>query len=621
MAEGGIVETSFEGGEAEQSETEILGGAADPIAAAIAIDAARFDPELSCKAGQYLEAQSLLTAIQTEHLHEQRAVQLSHLKLRRWSERMRLGLQLFVGMIGTVIGLGVLTMLYDAFTSKNVVVEAFQAPPALAGRGLNGTVVATQVLDGLQKLQNATRGPSRGLTTRGAWTSDIKIEVPETGISIGEIDRLLHERFGQDVHVDGDLIQTPAGGLALTIRGDGVPAKTFAGGIDDLDKLTTQASEYVYGRSQPWLYAVYLISVGRYQDVVDFMPGAFPRASEGERPNLANAWGVALQSLNRYREAIEKYRLEMALSPPHSDNWWKGWGNMIGPLQTTEGEEAAWRESTRYLQENDNAPPAEKAELRLLFAAATVVTDLPLVLEAFKADAAHNGGAGASSLPDGPVIADTYALMHDPASAEHYMAISDPDDPSKKLEADLLQACAALERGDAAAAVAPLEDLYKAWLADPNLRGSSYDAPCFLGLAYGLTGRMRKADAVFQRTGSWSRCYAFRGDVLIHAGDNEAASRIWAEGLKLAPDMPWIYLHRGLVELSRGDLHAAQADFATAHAKSPHFADPFKAWGDTLARAGRWKEALAKYDEALKYAPAWAELQTARSMAVKRSAA
>ena len=44
---------------------------------------------------------------------------------------------------------------------------------------------------------------------------------------------------------------------------------------------------------------------------------------------------------------------------------------------------------------------------------------------------------------------------------------------------------------------------------------------------------------------------------------------------------------------------------AAAHARGPNWADPFKAWGDLLARQGRWSEALAKCDQALKRAPAW----------------
>jgi hypothetical protein len=39
--------------------------------------------------------------------------------------------------------------------------------------------------------------------------------------------------------------------------------------------------------------------------------------------------------------------------------------------------------------------------------------------------------------------------------------------------------------------------------------------------------------------------------------------------------------------------------------KGPHWADPLKAWGDLLATKGKTKEALAKYDAAVKYAPNW----------------
>lgn len=619
MSEGNIAERILEGGE-EEGEGERL-AAPDPVAVAIAIDGARFDADLSQRAGKYLDGQSRLVAIQTEHLHEQREVQLSHLKLRRWSERMRVSLQLFLMLIGTVIGLGIFTLLYDAFTSRNVVVEAFQTPPALAGRGLNGVVVATQLLDGLQKLEEATRGPSQGLTTRSAWSSDIKVELPETGISIGEIDRLLHARFGHDVRIEGDLIQTPDGGLALTIRGDGIPARTFAGPIDDLDRLTTQAAEYGYSRSQPWLYAIYLSNAGRYQDILDFIPAAYARASPAERPNLANVWGLGLINLGRAAEAVDKYRLEISLSPRGSDNWWKGWSNIISAFVTMGREEQAWQESVKYLRAVEAAPPAEKPALRLLSQPAQIAWDLPLMLKADLAESAINGGAGASSVPLAPDIADAFGLMHDHAKAAQYMALSDPADPSAKLEANLLRAYAALDRDDAAATVAPMVDASRLWAADREVLQHIPDAPCFLGLALGLNGRLAEAETIFRATGSWSRCYALHGTVLAHAGDHAGAMRVWAEGLAIGPDLALIYLKRGLFELSQGQLRAAQSDFATAHAKSPHYADPLKAWGDVLARAGRWQEARIKYDEALIYAPAWEALRRAREVAARKTPA
>jgi hypothetical protein len=50
--------------------------ALDPTAGALAAEAAKGDTELAKKASAYFEKQSHLVRIQTEHLHEQRTVNL-----------------------------------------------------------------------------------------------------------------------------------------------------------------------------------------------------------------------------------------------------------------------------------------------------------------------------------------------------------------------------------------------------------------------------------------------------------------------------------------------------------------------------------------------------------------
>jgi hypothetical protein len=55
-----------------------------------------------------------------------------------------------------------------------------------------------------------------------------------------------------------------------------------------------------------------------------------------------------------------------------------------------------------------------------------------------------------------------------------------------------------------------------------------------------------------------------------------------------------------------------------ANKRGPHWADPLKAWGDVLAKQGKTKDVLAKYDEALRYAPNWKQLQEARDAVAKR---
>ncbi len=82
--------------------------------------------------------------------------------------------------------------------------------------------------------------------------------------------------------------------------------------------------------------------------------------------------------------------------------------------------------------------------------------------------------------------------------------------------------------------------------------------------------------------------------------------------MKLAPSLPAGYYSLGLALARHGDLDGAAARFDEANRKGPHWADPLKAWGDVLAKQGRGKEALVKYGEALKYAPNWPALKAAR---------
>jgi hypothetical protein len=628
MTEGGLF-AGVLGGEEEAPERE---GAAEALieagafAAAVAADHAKYDPGVARAAEGFLQEQTRLLKAQREEMAEQRSLRLSHLhsqsregKIRRVGQRIRVGMQVFAALIASVIGLGLLVMLYDAFTSRSVVVNAFKAPAALAGRGLTGDVVASGVLDTLLKLQAATHSSYKRLDAKSEWASDVKIEVPETGVSLGEINRLLHQRFGHDLHIDGDLIQTELGGLALTVRGDGIPANTFSGAAGELDKLTTQAAEYVYGCSETYFFAVYLVGRGRFADALAFIPSAFAAETDDVmRGKLANAWGQAYSGMNNPSEAAGKYRLSMTLIPTSDPAHWVPWDNLISTLSATSGEEAAWKEAKAFLQAVETAPKRALPELRLFESSAGATWNIPIKLSALLQDARYNGGAGANNTIDGPQIADMYALMHDPADAARYIVSSDAADTTTKAEVELLKAYAALNDGNVAAAVLPLENFYKAWLADPVLQSAYPDNPCYLGLSYGLIGRLADAKAVFTRTGSWSRCQAFHGSVLAHAGDVNGAQRIWAEGLKVAPDLPIIYLHRGQFEMDHGDPNTAGADFAIAAGKAPHFADPLKAWGDLLAREGRWSDALAKYDEALKYAPAWTELQLARDAAARK---
>ena len=605
----------------ENAANAELSAGADAFAIAMAIEQARHDPKVAAATLVFLEQQAQLLKAQTAQLNAERAIRLHHLRdqsresrLRRTGQRIRLGMQLFVAVGAMMFGFGFNVMLHDAFTSQAVVVEAFEAPAALASRGVTGKVVAAGVLDALQRLADSTRTTQKAMDSYSAWSSEIEIEVPETGVSVGEIHRLLQQRFGHDVRIGGDLVQTESGGLTLTIRGSGVPPKTFWGGAGDLETLSVQAAEYVYGRSQPLAFAVYLTGCGRDKDALAFLPGAFARAgTDALRSNLANSWGNALLNLNQQVQAAAKFRLAISLNP----NNWVPRMNLPAALATAEGEEAAWRASTDLLRA-DAVAKGSVPDKRLFQNAAGLVWDLPLLLEADLADLAYNKGAGTIVVPDGPYLADAYGLLHDYASAARYMAASDPAEPYAKAEVFMLQVYAALDRNDVAAALPPMEDFWKSWQGSAMLQASDLDYGCLLVLVYGLAGRPADAKAVFEKAGKWNRCYAFYGYALAQANDLDDAKRIWAEGQRLAPDLPFVYLYRGLSEAARNATPEAVADLKAAHNAAPHLAEPLKAWGDLLASENQWTNALAKYDEGLRYAPNWDRLKQARDFAAHK---
>lgn len=597
---------------AEADSVEVADGdggpsppAVDPAAAAtsLAANMAKFDPHLAGKAGAYFDKQSHLVDIQTEHLHEQRAIQLSHMRLSRLNEGFKVGLQSFLALAAAALGLIAFTMVWSAAHSHAVVVDAFDAPAALAARGLTGKVVAGDVLDTFQDLQNKTRTDYAKRLVAGGWSGDIKVVVPQTGISLGDIYRLLLDRLGHDTHIGGDLVQGPDGALTLTIRGDGVAAKSFTGGPTDLPALVRSAAEYAFGQAEPVLFGRYLFVANRPQEAIAFYVSAWPRARLGDRAELLNGWGEALQALGRGAEADERFQAAIALKP----DLWIAWDNHMDERTALGGEEAGFRTGLvmerLWLSSHKAGDPRPPAFLDL----AALREDWAAVLLGTRRDAALNNGEGTGGSASGPLLALAAMELHDWAGATGYMLGANPSDHATLMARHFVEGRRALEAGDLALATTAMEAFNTAYaVGDASLY---LDARCYLGLVYALTGRTADAQGVFAKAARSVRCASFQADGLEHAGDRAGADRAYAGAVALAPSLPFAYQRWGLALLARGDLAGAEREFAAASARGAHWADPLKGQGDVLARQGRWKAARARYAEALAYAPAWAALR------------
>ncbi|MGI4943808.1 MAG: hypothetical protein ACRYHQ_25135 [Janthinobacterium lividum] len=610
MPEGGFFRKILAGGDEEAAEPEAPPPGADPVAVGIAVDGARFDPALSAEAAIYLRKQAHFVAIQSEHLHEQRAIQLSHLKVRRFSDRLRVATQLFVFMVVAFIGLGVAVMVYDAFTAQSVIVDIFDTPPILAADGLSGQVVAGLVLDELTRLEASTHTTTIKRNLTSAWTNDITVEVPETGVSLGELDRILKSRFGHDLHIGGSLMRSTNGGLTLAVRGAGIAARTFTGGAGDIGRLTTDAAEYIYGESQPPLYAEYLTSNGRADEAIAFSKSKLSDASGMDRSFLLFDWATGLGQNNQSPDfQNELFRKSLELEPTR----WAAYEDIAANQIELGDEEGAWR-TMEVMQKlaggrPGKAPESDFSNLDYL------VWNLPAERTANSADS--NAALDLTAL--GSVVADVDIRMHDPADARLQLATTKTRawDPSLDFITHFTAGFQALESGDGPRAATEMEAVGKA-LSNPLIVANYASYGCWIAPAEELAGHYALADAAIAAGGHFVDCARFHADILDGRGDWSGAQKAYAAAVAIAPDLPAGYYSWGLALARHGNLDGAIAKLAAANTCGPGWADPLKAWGDVLARQAHWKAALTKYDQALPLAPAWDDLHKARDAAAAK---
>jgi tetratricopeptide (TPR) repeat protein len=502
-------------------------------------------------------------------------------------------------------------MVYDAVSARSVVVESFGVPPALTARGLSGNVVAGGLLDDLTRLQAATRSSAAKRHLSNAWTGDIKVEAPEIGLSLSDIDRMLKAKFGHDLHIQGDLVQTGDAALALTVRGDNLLPKVFTGGAGDLDKLTVQAAEYIYGQSQPALFATYLVNAGRNADAVAFAKAAYATTSAEDRPHLLNEWADALANTGAPPQATLPLYQEALKQKP---DYWEAYGNVMNDQWLLGDEEGAWR-TGEALRRAAGGRPGRAAGLDFQNWD-TFTWNLQVWRAAVLANAAANRGVGTGLNAAGPTIADVDVRLHDPADAAFQLqtAQADANDPTLAAMTHFIHGRLATEAGDGARAAAEMEAFATAY-ADPVVSSNYPGYPCWVAPAEELAGHPDKADAALKTGGHYVDCDRFQGDILDHRGDWAGAQKAYAASVAIAPDLPAGFYSWGVALARHGDLTGAIAKLQAANQRGPHWADPLKAWGDVLARQGQRKAALSKYDAALKLAPAWTALHQARDAA------
>jgi tetratricopeptide (TPR) repeat protein len=103
-------------------------------------------------------------------------------------------------------------------------------------------------------------------------------------------------------------------------------------------------------------------------------------------------------------------------------------------------------------------------------------------------------------------------------------------------------------------------------------------------------------------------CLRARGVIAESETRSGAASYWYACAVQAAPSIPFAYTDWGAMLMAAAHYDAAIAKFEEANKKGPHFADPLELWGEALMLQNRADLALDKFEEANKYAPHWGRL-------------
>jgi tetratricopeptide (TPR) repeat protein len=615
----GIVGAEGDGGDSQSGIAQ-----ADAVAMAIAIDQARHDPELSRKVGDYVEKQTKLVDVQIRHIDEERRLAIEAAKRKRYGDRIRNGLITGAAVIACSLVVGLAIMVWDAAHDTGLVIESFAVPPDLAQQGMTGQAVANQILDEIADIQISADTPRPAASYASNWGNDLKVEIPETGVSIGELDRFLRTKLGHITRINGTIYRT-SDGLTVVARAGEVSNIVITGREQDLGALLRETAEVIYSRTQPYRYAVWLTRHDRFDEAMQAMRRLLNVGDSTDRLWALSGLGSFATNAGEARSIL---RFALQLQPTFIQSW----VDLAQVEEQSGNDEAALavaRKATELLSSGSASAKISREWLPGDVHTARAVAQTMLG-DYLAAAAEMSAWADQAPQPLRRFLArrrGAVALVraHDLGPGILGFGIT-----STSWEAPLaggangdntyvLSVLIAVEQGDWDQVVKEVERLKALHLPLGTQQSFPSMLDPTLAEAYARTGRSSEADALLNSIpldvyDGWRA----RGRIAALRNDSTNAEHAFTEAVHRAPSIPRAYKDWGDLLVLQGDAAGAIVKYVEANKRGPQWADPLKAWGDVLAKQGDGKEALAKYDEALKYAPHWKQLQDARDALVKQ---
>ncbi len=581
------------------------------LALDLAMEEARRDPFHRSRVDAYFDRQIALAALQEHQLREQFAPQMRQTLLGVWEKRIGMALRAATLAVGLAVAGALGWMVWDAAHAQGLLIEPFTVPAELAARGLNGQAFSSMLLDKVTLLQAQTLSNRPGQSYANNWGNDLKVEIPETGVSLGELRRFLRQWLGRDTHISGE-VWLGDKGLTITARASGGTGEPVTGPESDLDGLMLKAALNVYRVTQPYRYANYL-------DRDIFHPGFtdIPAAeaiyrrlvTDPNRVERAYAWNglanLAWTVRGDNDAAIAYYRRAGETDPSYPG---APYGIAYLSAMHLSHPEAALAAARDYARIFTGEGATQWVNVLLGDYAAAMASNRRIVLQGVSGNvgrARSDAVRVLAQLHDGPGFREWLREMPVQPVTQ---ARTNPSTPLFwiKLAADT-----------------DLQDWRRVLATEPEIETRFLESnPGWnvkdlivrslrprLALAKAKLGDFPGAEAaIAPAPGDCYDCLRYRGQIASEAKQWGRADYWFARAAADAPSIPFAHEDWGRSLLARGKPDEAIAQFTLANKKGPHFADALEGWGEALAAKNQSHLALAKFAEAEKYAPNWGRL-------------
>lgn len=562
-----------------------------------------------------LRAQKRLFDLQAElaaeQLSDQRAQRAANQKAtwtKTMADKLRIVWNGALVLVFASLAIVAVVMVINAARSRNVIIEAFDAPPALAGGGLNGKVVAASILDEFIRVQREVRADVEQSAATTAWSQQIEVQVPRTGLSVSQIDRMLRRLLGNDTEITGELVQLAPGRLALTVRGTGIAAMRFEGTPAELPRIARDAAEYLFGEGEPLLMSIYLNQQGRYEDTERFAVRVLPRMTDPrQRAAMLANLATALKNLGRLEEAIDRQRSAIALNPIS----WSSRDTLVLLLNDVGRNEDAHRVGRELRQLIEATPEADRPGMIRVQNLLIMENDWLTVDRATREDAAII--AGGTGVGDTALyLVENAIALNDWREASLLLAQLDRRRPITRT----LRLAAAgqrfLEQERWPEAVEAFTLLRAHVERFPDAGFTLF--PDQLPYALARAGQLREAAQAARDIGSDSYFGLLaRAGAYVAPSTIGQADTVYARAVRQVPSRSDGWAAWGRARLVAGDARGAEARFRKATELAPNWANGWKGLGDALVAQGRTAEAVQAYRRASERSPGWllprAELQ------------